>query len=407
MTPTGGRLLLVVPTATSFLTFLTTVAEEWRRRGGEVAVATGPDLPGHAADGGGNRWPEGVDRLPLPGFRMGSPPALIRAAGRLRRHIGEWRPDMVHAHFAAAVFLAAMVRTSMGRRPPVWIGTFHGLHTSTFAAAAERWAARRMTQVCVLNAEDRESLDRGNVRVPVHLHRSCGVGCDLARFDAGRFSVADRLATRRAAGLSPDAFVLVFVGRQTAFKGFAAAVRGYQSLREAGIDAALVIVGAADSLHSTGLTARELHLLDDDPHVVRAGWQHDVSPWLAIADACVLPSVREGMPVSLMESLAMGVPVITVDSRGCRSVVRDGVDGFVLPCPAPEGIARAAARLAADRPLRESMRAAAVAGRDRFDRRLHALEQADLYATLARIAAASRAERPSPSPAPLPTQARP
>jgi glycosyltransferase involved in cell wall biosynthesis len=236
--------------------------------------------------------------------------------------------------------------------------------------------------VCVLNAEDRAALQPRIGSVPVHVHASCGVGCDLDRFDTRRFCAAARVATKQAAGLSPDTFVLVFLGRQTAFKGFAAAVRSYRLLRAWGIDAALVIVGSTDDAHGTGLSAEELRTLEDDPRVVRTGWQWDVSPWLAIADACLLPSVREGMPVSLMESLAMGVPAITVESRGCRDVVRNDVDGFVLPSTAPEGLAGAAMKLATDRPLLESMRAAAVAGRGRFDRRLYVAEQNAFYTHL-------------------------
>jgi glycosyltransferase involved in cell wall biosynthesis len=388
MSVAGKRLLLVVPAATSFLTFLADVAAEWRRRGGAVAVATGPDLPGHSSAAGGQvAWPEGIERLPLPEFRMGSPLAMLRAAGSLRGHIRAWRPDIVHAHFAAAVFLAALVRTFAANPPLVWIGTFHGLHASAGAgpqsavvAAIERWAARRMTQVCVLNAEDRAALQPRIGGVPIHLHASCGVGCDLDRFDARRFSAADRLAARQAAGLSPDTFVLVFLGRQTEFKGFASAVRCYRLLRASGIDAALVVIGSTDDVHGSGLSAKELRTLDDDPHVVRTGWQWDVSPWLAIADACLLPSVREGMPVSLMESLAMGMPAITVDSRGCRDVVRSGVDGFVLPSTEPQGLAGAAVKLATDRPLLESMRAAAIAGRGRFDRSFYTAEQIAIYA---------------------------
>jgi glycosyltransferase involved in cell wall biosynthesis len=237
-----------------------------------------------------------------------------------------------------------------------------------------------MTQVCVLNAEDRAALQPRIGGVPIHLHASCGVGCDLDRFDARRFSAADRLAARHAVGLSAETFVLAFLGRQTAFKGIDAAVRGYRLLREAGVDAALVIVGSADDVHGSGLSAAEQSALDRDPQVIRTGWQWDVSPWLAIADACLLPSVREGMPVSLMESLAMGVPAITVDSRGCRDVVRDGVDGFVLPSTEPEGLAGAAMKLATDRPLLESMRAAAIAGRGRFDRSFYTAEQIAIYA---------------------------
>jgi glycosyltransferase involved in cell wall biosynthesis len=83
-----------------------------------------------------------------------------------------------------------------------------------------------------------------------------------------------------------------------------------------------------------------------------------------------------------MESLAMGVPAITIDSRGCRDVVRNGVDGFVLSSASAKDITRAAAVLATDRQVRETMRAAAIAGRSRFDRRIYNTEQVTLYAQL-------------------------
>jgi glycosyltransferase involved in cell wall biosynthesis len=95
--------------------------------------------------------------------------------------------------------------------------------------------------------------------------------------------------------------------------------------------ASLLLVGAPDDAHASGLTAAERRSLAVDPRVVDAGWQWNVAPYLAVADICLLPSTREGLPVTAMEALAMGVPVVTVDSRGCRDVVRDGIDGFVLP----------------------------------------------------------------------------
>ena len=386
--PAGARLLLVVPSATSFVTFLREVAEEWRNRGGMVAVATGPDLTDHVAQPGRGAWPAGVERLSLPVFRGGAPVSLARAAGRLAAVIGTWRPDVVHAHFAAAVCAAALARAFCRARAPVWVGTFHGLHgvggsgtRRGWAAAVERWSAGRMTQVCLLNADDGTALRR-LVGVPIHVPRSCGVGCDLEHFDGMRFTAAERERLRRDAGIDPGAFVVVFVGRQAAFKGFPLVVRAHRLLAEAGVGHVLVTVGVPDRLHDPGLSPVERRSLDADSHVIRAGWQWDVAPWLAIADACVLPSAREGMPVSLMESLAMGVPVVTSDSRGCRDVVRHEVDGLVLPAPTPETLAAAVRRLVGDRHLLDSMRAAARAGRGRFDRRWFVVDQMDLYTRL-------------------------
>ncbi|MFN2423632.1 MAG: glycosyltransferase, partial [Cryomorphaceae bacterium] len=83
----------------------------------------------------------------------------------------------------------------------------------------------------------------------------------------------------------------------------------------------------------------------------------------------VFPSEREGLPVNLMESLAMGVPVITVDSRGCRDVVRDGETGVVLSDRSRDALSREMLRFQRDKEELKRLSANARAGRKRYDRK--------------------------------------
>ncbi|MFM7244087.1 MAG: glycosyltransferase [Planctomycetaceae bacterium] len=385
MTSSAGRVLIVVPSATSFRTFLGEAAVEWRRRGGVMAVATGPDLAGH----GGRAWPDGVERLQMPDIRLGSPLGLGRAVLALRRHVRRWRPGVVHAHFAASALVAAACRAVTPDAACDWMATFHGMHLtveasarSRLVAAAEHWSARRMTLVCLLNREDRESLARIVPPERIHLHEGCGVGCDLDHFDPARFPEEVRRSIRRASGIPADAFVVAYVGRQVAFKGYDVVVRGFLEAEASGLQAWLLLVGAADDAHASGLSAAERLTVAGHPRIVRVGWQDDVAPYLAAADFSLLPSVREGMPVSAMESLAVGTPVITVDSRGCRDVVRDRVDGLVVPEATGAAAARALLACRADPAILAGLRAGAIAGRARFDRRRFAGDQADLYSGL-------------------------
>src|SRR5436190_23345297 len=103
----------------------------------------------------------------------------------------------------------------------------------------------------------------------------------------------------------------------------------------------LLLVGERDPLHPTGLSALEERSVQENPDVVSVGWVSDVSKYLAVAQVNVFPSSREGMPVNLMESLAMGVPVITSDSRGCRDVVTHNVDGLIIGQPNPAAVGAA------------------------------------------------------------------
>jgi glycosyltransferase involved in cell wall biosynthesis len=367
----GRRLLLVVPSGTSFLAFLHSVAEKWRDLRGMVAVACGPDLPGHDQAA----WPAEVERLAIPFERSGGVVESIRAASRLRSLVAEWQPDIVHAHFAAAALPAALASIRATHSKARWMATFHGLHATVactwrtrLAGMAETFSAARMSTVWVLNEEDFSFLDQrvgGGIveRVPGY-----GVGCDIINFDPNRFNHAERCRLRQALGIATGAPVLMFVGRCTAFKGFDIAAKVFEEVSLSHPGTHFVAVGAIDEVHGSGLSADKWARLRANDRVHLLGWQADVAPCLAIADLSVFPSVREGMPVNLMESLAMGVPVVTVDARGCRDVVRDGIDGAVVRDRTVTAIASEVRSLLSDPATRNTYSRNALDGRDRFAR---------------------------------------
>jgi len=380
----AARLMMVVPSATSFHVFLRQVAVAWQDLGGRVAVATADELPGAAPQD----WPPGIERLSLPALRSGSPWGLAAAARSLGRHVRIWRPALVHAHFTAAALVTALARVP---DDVLKLATFHGLHTSSTTGSralivriAELLAIRRMDHTWVLNAEDETWLRNRALSDHVSRLQSCGVGCDLIRFDPERFSAATRRRTRELLGIPMDAEVVAFIGRRTAFKGFDTTVRAFHLIRLARPNARLLLVGAEDPLHATGLSPAEREDLRNDSTVVDLGWQNDVSVALSIATIVVFPSTREGMPVNLMEALAMGVPVVASCVRGCRDIVEDGKTGVLVARPAAYDVAQAAVHLLANQSLREAMARHTVGSRQRFDRCVFVTEQVTAYHSLLR-----------------------
>jgi glycosyltransferase involved in cell wall biosynthesis len=133
--------------------------------------------------------------------------------------------------------------------------------------------------------------------------------------------VAQRKALRERLGIEPGHLVFIFAGRFVAFKGFDLTVRTFLQIAGTNPELRLLFVGAFDPLHPSGLTPAEDHAYKNCAQIIDAGYTDDVASYLAISDAMVFPSQPEGMPVCLMEALAMGVPVVTRASRGCRDVV--------------------------------------------------------------------------------------
>jgi glycosyltransferase involved in cell wall biosynthesis len=207
------------------------------------------------------------------------------------------------------------------------------------------------------------------------LQEAPGFGCRLEYFDPDQYDAEWCRQRKEALSMSAGAFTIIYVGRFVAFKGIDRVARLYWELKWRGADVQLVLLGAFDDLHPSGLNATEVELLENDPSVIIPGWQESVAQWLAIADLCVFPSEREGMPVCLMESISMGVPVITSNSRGCRDVVRDGIDGYIVQDTTVISLADKIESLMMDSPTMKSLSLASKSGRCRFDRKCFVSEQ--------------------------------
>ncbi len=104
------------------------------------------------------------------------------------------------------------------------------------------------------------------------------------------------------------------------------------------------------------------------PRLRRLGYRADVAAVMAAADIFTLPSYFEGLPMSVMEAMLCGLPVVASDIPGPREQVAEGVTGLLVPAHASEPLGAALARLAGDPALRAAMGAAGRArAEERFD----------------------------------------
>ena len=373
------RLLLVIPSIVSY-DFLRELCRDLVADGTEVHLACAPESIWGKTHTDGQ---DGVKRHDIKFARGMNPVHHLRAARELNQLVETLRPDLVHVQFSAAIFTTALART---RRWPKTIGTFHGVcfpamrgWKAVLLRVMETWAAQRLDGVWVLTDDDRESLQAAAPRATVRRLPGLGLGCDLDQFAPP--NELERETLRTKFGLAPDQIVFAFVGRFVDFKGFAIATGAFLRLAATNPNLRLLLVGARDELHATGLTAAEEEQLKDCPQIVDLGFRTDVRDCLAVADVMVFPSRREGMSVCLMEALATGLPAITFDSRGCREVVRDGIDGRVLREPGVESFSKAMKSAAEDREQLHRWSARALADRERFDRKRYVAEQKRIYQT--------------------------
>jgi glycosyltransferase involved in cell wall biosynthesis/ribosomal protein S18 acetylase RimI-like enzyme len=259
----------------------------------------------------------------------------VRACTELAAILRRERFDLVHTHNTKPGLLGRVLARGVG--VPAVVNTVHGLYATPAdrlakklpVLALERVAARASDLELYQSEEDLQWARRigllGNTRGVL-----LGNGIDLERFDPSQVPAARRSELRQQLGIPEQALVVGTVARMVAKKGireFFAMARGLLAERS---DVCFVAVGGADLEKSDALTAKELDAAGDD--VIVTGWQADARDLTAIMDVFVLASWRgEGKPRSAMEAAALGKPLVVTDVRGCREVVSDRVQGFVIP----------------------------------------------------------------------------
>jgi glycosyltransferase involved in cell wall biosynthesis len=130
---------------------------------------------------------------------------------------------------------------------------------------------------------------------------------------------------------------------------------------------------------------RELHrTLDLGDRFMLAGYRRDATRVLAACDVFVLSSLFEGLPIALMEALAVGLPVVATRVAGITECVTDGVEGFLVPPSRPDLLAGAMEAVVRDEDRRGRMATAAARRGGRFDIKEAARRVEDIYREVVR-----------------------
>lgn len=331
--------------------FLLPLMRGLRSRGHEVVgvSAEGPLLDIARA--------EGFRIVPLPLARSLSPVAQVRAFLALLRLFRAERPDLVHAHMPISGFLARFAARAAGVPRIAYTG--HGFLFNQPAPWPRRAAslvmeflAGRVTDT-FLTVSSEEAQDARRLRLHCNPH-AVGNGRDPARFHPDPVA-RDRI--RAELGVPEDRAVVIAVSRLVRHKGYPELLA---AMRE--VDAELWVVG--ERLASDHGADMEPYFAASGlgPRLRRLGYREDVPALMAAADVFVLPSHFEGLPMSVIEAMLCGLPVVATDIRGPREQVVNGETGFLVPPAEVAPLAAALQRLAGDAGLRARM---GTAGRAR------------------------------------------
>jgi glycosyltransferase involved in cell wall biosynthesis len=297
----------------------------------------------------------------------------LRTFWELWRVLRRRRPDVVHTHTAKAGALGRMAATLVNLTLPraqraVIVHTFHGHVLDGYfgpvgnrVVRAAEWALARLAdRVIAISPNQRADLVERFGVVPADRVRLVPLGLDLEPF----FSTSSGpSAVRAALGAHRDDCIVGFVGRFAPIKDVPLLIRAFARFRERVPVARLVLVGDGATRAAAEELAGQLGL---DRRVHFLGWRDDLVAVYGAMDLFALTSRNEGTPVSLIEAMAAGVPVVATKVGGVRDVVTDGRTGRLVPPGDEDALAAALTAAALGR---DESRAMAAVARDEVRRR--------------------------------------
>lgn len=343
------RLLYVVTEDWAFLSHRLPMARAARDAGFEVHVAT------RVKDGAAAIAGERFILHPIP-FARGSvsPLSALKSIVALQRVHREVRPALVH-HVALQACVLGMIATvgRGGASVNAFIGLGYTFTSKSVKARVTGWLIAALLRILIDRKASIALVQNGDDRAA------------LVSFGISK----DRIALIPGSGVDVRRFVPLpepqgpptfgFVGRLLDDKGIRALLAAHRLLRKRGMDFQLLIAGTPDAANPASVTEAEAASWNSEAGVSCLGHVGDIAGFWRRAHIAVLPSRREGLPLSLMEAAACGRAMIASDVPGCREIVIHEQTGLLFPVDNATALADAMEKLAKAPALRARYGAAA------------------------------------------------
>ncbi len=315
------RLLVVATVSETIRGFLLPWASHYRQQGWQVdALAQGISDCSYCIKAFNQVWEIQWSRNPL------NPLNLVSAPRRLREIAQGY--DLIHVHTPVAAFVIRFALRELRHQGKLKIiYTAHGFHfhrngswlRNSMFLTLEKLAGRWCDRLVVINQDDRKAALAEGLVQPDQLCYMPGIGLDLSHYSGQSLDVSARDRVRQELGLRQEDVLLLAIAELIPRKRHADILQALAQLQQPQIHLAVAGDGPlAQSLHDLsqqlGL-ANQIHFL---------GFRSDIPQLMFAARASILVSEQEGLPRSVMESLAMGLPVIGSRIRGTEDLLANG-----------------------------------------------------------------------------------
>ncbi len=352
------RILYVLPEDFAFLTHRLPQARAADCSGFVVGVAAGDTGKGKAIEELGYQF------FAMPMSRgVRGPSGILQASASLFRLMRRFRPDVVHNLSVNGTALGAPA--AWATRTPFVINAITGLGSLFLARTPKNHVMRNLFlpglkqmmkrpgwYLLFQNEDDRNLFETKGVVRRERTFLIRGSGVDVSRFKPLHPS-HDATGGAKEAD-EKTACKVVFAGRMLKDKGVLHLVKAADILARENVHVEILLCGRVDPANPVSLTEDDMQQIQARPNIQWLGHVSDMLPIWQGADIAVLPSQREGLPMTLLEAAACGLPLVGTDVPGCREIVRHNQTGLLVPWEDPPALAAAIAQLVRDPHMRKT-----------------------------------------------------
>ncbi|RJE91162.1 glycosyltransferase family 1 protein [Paenibacillus sp. 1011MAR3C5] len=314
-----------------FKAFHLPVLEWFRKMGWEVHIAARGELD----------IPHVDRKFNIPIHRAPMKAENVKAYRELKHIIDTEGYDIIHSHTPVGGALARIAARGARKRGAKIIYTAHGFHFHKGAPLSswllyypvEKLLAAMTDSLITINHEDyRRAIDSrfraGRVH---HVH---GVGVHTGRF--APLPPEEKRAMRDRFNYTPHHFLMIYAAEFNTNKNHELLLRAMSKMKDSVPSARLLLAGEGPMLDECRSLAVQLGIA---PQVDFLGYRNDLSQLLPMCDVAVASSLREGLPVNIMEAMACGLPVVATRNRGHGELVMEGKSGFIVEPNEPDEFA--------------------------------------------------------------------
>lgn len=260
-------------------------------------------------------------------------PNNIKAYRELKKIIDGNGYDAVHCHTPMGAVITRLAAKSARKKGTKVIYTAHGFHFFKGASVknwmlfypVEKYLSKYTDCLITINSEDCELAHKKKFRAG-KIYKVHGVGVELDKFKAVD---ADEKARLRAEyGYDGDTFIMIYPADLSVRKNQPMLFDALQKIAEKNKNVKLLLPGQPIRLEEYKRMISERGIADN---VEFLGYRRDINNLVGLSDLSVASSFQEGLPINLIEAMAMGNAIVATDVRGNNDAVEDGVNGYLVP----------------------------------------------------------------------------